>query len=56
MEAQSALSEQCVEGGDGGMGKNLGVVHFVAPADAKDTAKTSHVETVQLLLLLRIGI
>ena len=53
--AQSALSEQHIRGGEAGMGKNLGVRHFVAPADAKDAAKTSHVENAQLLLLLGIG-
>ena len=37
------------------MGKNLSVGHFVPPADAKDAAKTLHVETVHLLLLLGIG-
>ena len=49
--AQSALSEQHIRGGEAGMG----IRHFVAPADAKDAAKTSHVENAQLLLLLGIG-
>ncbi|KAL6457667.1 hypothetical protein MHYP_G00346300 [Metynnis hypsauchen] len=59
--AQSALSEHCttsalsVHGGETSTGKNLGVGHFVVPADAKDAAKTSHVEAVQLLLLLGMG-
>ena len=50
--AQSALSEQRVHGGEADTGKNLGVGHFVVPADAKDATETLHVVTVQLLLLL----
>ena len=49
------MSEQRVIYGEAGTGKNLSVEHFVPPADAKDAAKTSHVETVLLLLLLGIG-
>ena len=49
------MSEYCVYYRETGIGKNLSVGHFVPPADAKDAAKTLHVETVHLLLLLGIG-
>ena len=49
------MSEYCVYYRETGIGKNLSVGHFVPPADAKDAAKTLHVETVHLLLLLGVG-
>ena len=52
---QSVLSEQRVHGGEASTGKNLGVRHILAQADAKDAAKAFHLESVQLLLLLGVG-
>ena len=52
---QSALSEQCVHGGEASTGTNLAVGHFAAPTDAKDVVRTLHVEIIQLLLLLDNG-
>ena len=51
------LPEQRVQGGEAiaSTGKDQGVGHFITPADAKDPAKASHVETVQLLLMLGLG-
>ena len=44
--AQSGLPEQRVHCKEAGAGKNPSVGHFVPPADAKDAAKASEVETV----------
>ena len=52
---QSALSEQCVHGGEASTGTNLEVGHFATPTDAKDVVRTLHVEIIQLLLLLGNG-
>ena len=43
---QSALYEKRVHGGEASTDKNLGIEHFVVPADAKDVVKTLHVKTV----------
>ena len=53
--APSALSEDHhVHGGEASAGNDLGVWHFVAPADTEDATKAAQVETIQRLLLFGI--